>query len=120
MFRHLCIHSLPVQAGWSRYWCLAMAAHGALITAALMTTGRVASSVRETRDVDVQHITYVIPRALKVIPIPRVATESPKATERAAKKDEQPAVPDFAAAQDAIDRAIEVPDVLSSESDLAE
>ena len=104
--------SQPVRTGWLSSTAFSTVTHGALITAALMTTGRVASSVRETRDVDVQHITYVIPRALKVIPIPRVATESPKATERAAKNDEQPAVPDFAAAQDAIDRAIEVPDVV--------
>jgi TonB family protein len=85
--------------------------HGTLITAALMATGKVVTSVHETRETAIERIAYIIPRAPDVTAIPRNAVESKTATEHAAKQVEKPAVPDFAAVQDAIDQAIEVPDV---------
>jgi TonB family protein len=103
--------SQPVRTGWLSSTALSTVTHGALITAALMTTGSVAISAHETRETAVQRIAYVVPRAPEVTAIPRTAPESPNATERAAKKNARPTVPDFAAMQDAIDQAIDVPDI---------
>jgi TonB family protein len=102
--------SQPVRTGWLSSTAFSTVTHGTLIAAALMSTGKIASSVHEARETMIQRVTYVLPRAPEVKAIPRNAIVSTTAKEPAAKK-EVPSVPDFAGIQDAIDKTIEVPNI---------
>jgi TonB family protein len=109
MFR-LLVASQPVRSGWLGSTTLSAVAHGTLITAALMTTGRVATPVRELREAVTERVTYVVPRRIAVRTSPVPAPVKHAAT-TAAKKKKEPPLPDVAAIQAEIDQSLKDLDV---------
>ena len=110
MFRVL-MASQPGRSGWLSSTTFSTVAHGALITAAVFTTGGVTISAHETRATAIERVAYVVPRASEVAAVPRNAPTPPNGPPHAAANTAKIEVPDFAAVRDIIDRAIEAPTI---------
>jgi TonB family protein len=84
--------------------------HGALIAAALSSTGHVATAVHETRAAVAEPIVYVQPRARQPRIAFRRAGELPDPGAKS-EKETAPKLPDLGALNDAIDQALSTPEV---------
>jgi TonB family protein len=113
---HVLVASQPVRTGWVSSTMFSSVTHGALIAAALASTGRVPTAVHETRAAVAEPIVYVQPRARPPRIAFRTADESPDPGAEA-EKETAPTLPDFSALNDLIDQSLSTPDV-ASEPDL--
>jgi TonB family protein len=102
------VASQPARVGWLGSTTFSAVAHGTLITAALMTTGPIATPVKEVRKAVAEQIIYVTPRLITSHAAVR-ALRAAHAERAAREKPSTPNVPDVAAIQAVIDRALDLP-----------
>jgi TonB family protein len=111
--------SQPARGGWLGGTTFSTAAHGALIALAVASTGSTFSSVQERRAASPERITYVVTRRLE--PAPPARTQRADAERSAAAPPTlatDAVMPDLTAVQDAVSKAIQIPDAVPNLSDI--
>jgi TonB family protein len=107
MFKIL-MASQPARTGWFGSTAFSAVAHGTLISAALFTTGRAPTAVREVRGTTAERVTYVLPRSWPTRR-PLIGTLARPKAAKVARANVPLKAPDVATLAARIAQAIDVP-----------